>query len=424
MPIETRPSLRGAHETDVAILGGGFTGLASAYFIKKRFPEKRVVVLESEFVGFGSSGRNTGISGATLGHSLHRLHKMYGTEKVAALQKLSSQSFFLAETLIAEHGIDCDYKRTGLLLVAENDKQMRRLELEAKSCDEVGAGAMWLDRDKARGHFGALDVSAGLYFSAQATLNPARFVRGMGKVVESLGVEVYEHSRCVHVTPGPVVTLYTPEAEVWARNVVVATNAYANPLGILKYRVMPFYVYNIATEPLTDEQLERMNWPGCCTVFNKKHLFWVLRLTADNRIVFIDNDALYFQNLDRDFSYRPKEYSSHYKVMTKLFPALHGIKMTHGWGGRIGITLDFLPSVGRAGKYGNVYYSLGYNGHGVAFTQLAGKMIAALMAEEQSDLTSHMLINKKKIGVPSPTATYLACNSVKMLFKLQDWLVD
>ena len=422
MPYEPGPPLTGEHDADVAVVGGGFTGIAASYFIKKRFPFKKVIVLESEFVGYGASGRNTGISGATLGHSLHRLQKAHGTEAMARLQRLSLQSFSLVEELIEKHHIDCDYERTGLLVVAESVKDVAILENEARACQAVGEKATLLDGTQARSRFGAIKALAGLHHTMQGTLNPAKFVRGMKTAAESVGVEVYERSRCTHMEPGEVTSLYTPQGHVRSKDIIIATNAYSNPLGLFRRRVVPMHVYNIATEPLTRAQLDELHWPERTIVFNPKHLFWVVRLTADNRIVFIDNDAQYFYDIDRDYSHNPREYRSHYRVLTRLFPFLKGIKMTHHWGGRIGMTLDFLPSIGCTGRHRNIFYALGFNGHGVAFTQLAGKMLAELVSGQKTELTDHMLINKSVRGVPTAPLSYLAINGYKWIYKLDDML--
>jgi len=423
-PYETGSVLWGKHEADVAVVGGGFTGLAAAYFIKQRFPGMKVVVLEKEFIGFGASGRNTGISGATLGHSLFRLKKKFGAEKIVPLQKLAHRSFSLVEELINKHDIECDYERPGLLILARSGKEVGILEREAKACEEIGIEATMLDGRQASGQFGALRALAALKHSEQGMLNPAKFVRGMKSVVESLGVEVYENSGCTRIEPGPEISLYTSGGQVKARDIVMATNAYTNPLSLFEGRVLPLYVYNIVTEPLTQSQLEKFQWPGRAIVFNTQHLFWVVRLTADNRLVFIYNNALYFYDRDKDYSHCPGEYRRHYELLIRLFPFLKGIDVTHQWGGRIGMTLDFLPSVGCMGKHRNIFYGLGYNGHGVAFSQLAGKMIAALMAGEKSGLTDHALINRRSLPLPSSLIAYIGINGYKFLYKIDDWILD
>jgi len=251
----------------------------------------------------------------------------------------------------------------------------------------------------------------------EGIMNPAKFVRGMKKAVESLGAEVYEHSRCGHVEYGPIITLYTPLGQVRARDIVVATNAYSNPLGLFSHRVMPFHLYQIVTEPLTQAQLDKLHLPGRENTFIAKNLYWAVRLIKDNRILFVECDVLYFYNTERDYSYRPREYRSYYDLLIEKFPFLKGIKITHQWGGRIGITLDFLPRVGRTGKHDNIYYALGYNGCGLAPSQLFGKMFAALMDGETSELTNNMLINKSTLGVPSSFMMYLGAKGLSYYYK-------
>ena len=423
-PYEPGPALAGEHETDVAIIGGGVTGMASAYFIKKQFPEKRIAVLEGEYVGFGSSGRNSGIGTHLLGHNILPILKAQGVEKTSALHRLSVSGLSLLKELIKEHGIACDYEENGMLITAENDKEIRLLEKKALAHEKIGAPLAWLDAGECTSRFGAMpNVKAALHGPDDTMLNPAKFVRGMKKAAESLGVEIYEHSRCSHIEPGPEMQIYTSNGSMRTRDIVMATNAYVNPLGLHQYKVWPFYVYNIVTEPLTDTQLEEFAWPGHENIYGTKYLFWMLRRVAGNRLLFIENDALYFHNINSDYSHRPREYSSHRKTFVKNFPFMKDVKITHQWGGRIGLTLDFLPSVGRTGKHRNIYYSMGYNGHGLAFSQLAGKMIAALMAGERSDTTDHMLIDRRLWGMPSASLSYLGINAYKLYFKLFDrWL--
>ena len=421
---EPDPPLSGEKEADVAILGGGFTGMAAAYFIKERFPDRRIIVLEGEFIGFGSSGRNSGIGTTLLGHGVLPILKAQGKEKTANLHQLSCRSISLLEELIEEHGIDCDFEKNGSLIFAETDREVRLLEQKARAHEQIGAAMSWLDRDQARSRFGALNALAAIYSPDDRMLNPGKFVRGMKRVVQSRGIEVYEHSRCTHIEPGPWITLHTPAGSVRALNLVLATNAYGNPLGLFRHKVLPFYVYNIVTEPLTQSQIDGFQWSGRENLYGTKTLFWVLRFTADNRILFIENDALYFHDVNRDYSHRPSEYRSHYRLLIKMFPFLKGVQATHQWGGRIGMTIDFLPSVGCTGRNGNIYYSLGYNGHGLAFSQLAGKMLAELMSEERSELTDHMLINRSIWGVPSASIAYLSSNAYKMYLKIVDQLLD
>ncbi len=423
-PYTPGPSCWGDHEVDVAILGAGYTGLAAAYFIKKRFPDRRVVVLESQYVGFGSSGRNSGGVSGMLGHNYRNLKQKHGTEKSAQLQGLMDESFEIVEGLIGEHQIACDYERTGRMVVAETDRQKRLLEEEVKAAQEIGGAAIWLDKTEAHDRFGAVDVKAAVRYPNEGISDPVKFLRGMRRVVELLGVEVYEYSHCTHIDAGRTVKLYTPGGIVRADNIVVATHAYPNPLKLFHYSVLPFYVYNIATEPLSPSQLDALHLPGRENTFTAKNLYWAVRPTADNRLVFIECDALYFYDIGRDYGHWPPAYRRHQALLTEKLPFLRDVRVTHAWGGRIGLTLDFLPSVGCTGKEKNIYYGMGYNGQGLACGQLAGKIIAALMAGEESELTTNMLVNRSLLGIPSALLTYAGSQTYKLYFRWCDKRLD
>jgi glycine/D-amino acid oxidase-like deaminating enzyme len=422
----TGPILWGDQEADVAIVGGGFTGLAAAYFIKRRFPAKRVIVLEAEYIGFGSSGRNCGGVAGNMGHNYSNLRKKFGNEKMMQLQRLMVQCVDLVEELIREHKIECDYDRAGRLMVAETDAQAKRLEEEAKDGEQANAPMEWFEGTHAREQFGCLNIKAAVRYPNEGVMDPVKFLREMKRVVESLGVEVYENSRCTQMIPGTRtssrILLYTNGGRVVADEAVLATNAFSDPLKFLNYKVLPLYVYVMTTEPLSQSQVEAFQHPGGRgNVFGATNLYWARNLTADNRLVFNENEVFSYLNNEKDYSLRPQSFQRQYELMVRKFPFLKGIRMTHAWGGLIGITLDFLPFMGRTGIHGNIYYSAGYNGCGLAPAQLAGKIIAAMMAGEKSDLTDSVLIGRKALYVPSAPLMYLGINAYKSLFKFNDW---
>jgi len=419
--------LTGAHESDVTIIGGGVTGMASAYFIKKRFPEKKVIILEGEYIGYGSSGRNAGFCGGTMGnniHSLQTIRQMLGAENARVMQSLSHKGFSILEGLIKEHGIDCDHEKTGFLTLAENDKQNRVLEKLDSAFKETGADTRLMDKKETKDRFAAPGIQNGLYFADNLLLNPAKFVRGMKKVVTSLGVEVYEHSPCLNIEQGQVHAIYTAGGIVHSKNLVMATNAYPNPMGLKHYKVLPAYVHYIATEPLRKEQLDEFGWTGREGVIGVKNFFWLIRLTKENRFVYSSSNARYFKNIYRDYSHFPKEYKLMYQQMTKRFPVLKDIGISHSWGGRIGLTALCIPLIGRTGKYNNIYYGMGYNGHGMPWSQVVGNIISELMANEKSYLTENAAINKFALGVPSATLSYLAIRILTYYYKLLDRRLD
>ncbi len=423
-PLEVASTLSGEEEADVAIIGGGFTGIAAAYFIKQRLPEKRVIVLESEYVGYGSSGRNSGMACGILGNEVRSLRQLHGKDKTFQVSQFALQSLSLVEQLIEEYQIDCEYERVGRLLLAENKSGIKKLEKEARVCEEVGVAGEMLDREEARTRFGAINARAALFNSEEGVLNPVKYILGLKKAAESLGVEIYEKSPCINIEQGPVLTLHTSLGHVKAHNIVVATNAYSNPLGLFQHKVLPFYLYNIVTEPLSQGQMDEFKWRGRFGIFSSDYLAWMAHLTPDNRLLFINGNALYYYNVNRDYSHHPGEYQSYYQKMTTKFPFLKGIKISHAWGGRVGITFDGLPAIGCTGKHRNIFYSMGYYAHGLAFSHICGKMLADLIAGARTERTDHFLINRRILGVPSASATYLGANGYIKLLKMSDWWMN
>lgn len=203
----------------------------------------------------------------------------------------------------------------------------------------------------------------------------------------------------------------------------MATNAYPNPLELNHYKVIPTYVHYIVTDSLSKSQLDDFGWQGREGILGVKSFFWLIRLTPDDRFVYSSSNAMYFKNIYRDYSHWPKEYQKMYKQMTARFPVLKGMTISHQWGGRIGLTLNCLPLIGKTGKDDNIYYAMGYNGHGMAWAQLTGKIISELVAKDRSELTENSLINKYAFGIPSASLTYIVVKVLTYYYKLLDkWL--
>lgn len=426
-PYESNPQLVGEHEADVAVIGGGVTGMAAAYHIRKRFPEKKVVILESEYIGYGASGRNAGFGVGTTGNNLHALmtvKKMMGEENAKIMQALSFKGYQILESLITGHKIACDFEKPGFLILAENERENKVLEKLHQVLGNTGANSTWLDREKVKDRFCAPTIGEGIFCPDNLLLNPAKFVRGMKDVVQSLGVTVHEHSRCTHIEPGPVHAIYTAKGVVHARDLVIATNAYPNPLRLNHYRVIPTYVHYIATDPLSKSQLDDFGWQGREGICGVKSFFWLIRLTPDNRFVYSSSNAMYFNNIYEDYSHWPKEYRNMHKQMTRRFPVLKGMNISHQWGGRIGLTLNCLPLIGKTGRDDNIYYAMGYNGHGMAWAQLTGKIISELVAKDRTELSENPLVNKFAFGIPSAGLTYLLVKILTYYYKLLDKMLD
>ena len=255
---------------------------------------------------------------------------------------------------------------------------------------------------------------AGLKFPYGGILNPAKLARGMKAVIEGAGVEVCERTLVLRVTPGKTHRVETELGEIRAPVLVLGLNGYAPQLGFFRDRVLPLCSYVIATEPLTPAQWDAIGWRHRQGIADMRVLFDYQRPTADGRIVIGGSDAPYFANDGLSSgAYKPALHTLTKSLFT-TFPQLEGLRVDHAWGGTMGFTMDFTPSVGVMGEDKNIYYGVAYNGEGVAFTQTAGRIIAELMAGGESELTKLCVVNHRM--------PYLGPAVVRLLFeRLYKW---
>jgi glycine/D-amino acid oxidase-like deaminating enzyme len=227
-----------------------------------------------------------------------------------------------------------------------------------------------------------------------AILNPAKLARGMKPIVESRGVEVCERTVVLRVTPGKQHYVETEFGDITAPVLVLGLNAYAPKLGFFQNRVMPLCSYVIATEPLSDAQWKSIGWKNRRGIADTRLLFDYQRPTADGRIVIGGSDYPYYANDSLSSGNNKPVIELLARSLFTTFPQLDGLRVDHAWGGTMGFTLDFVPSVGVMGEHRNIYFGVAYNGEGVAFSQTAGRIIAELMAGETSPLTDLFVVNR------------------------------
>ncbi len=245
--------LRGSHQADVVIVGGGFTGLSAAYHIRSKFPDKHIVLLEGACCGYGASGRNGGFCIAT---DLIRESQDAEPEVRQANLEISYYGLKFIKRMIAEHGLECDLEENGMLGVALNEKHVRELEAYQDKLKSFGLGSTLLRGDKLKTEIKSPRFIAGLNIPHGAILNPAKLARGMKHIVEDVGIEVRERTVVTRIIPGKSNHIDTELGDIRAPILVIALNAYAHKLGFFKNRVFPISVFQIATEPLSESQWE------------------------------------------------------------------------------------------------------------------------------------------------------------------------
>ncbi len=257
---------------------------------------------------------------------------------------------------------------------------------------------------------------AALKFPYGAVLNPAKLARGIKPVVENAGVEIRERTVVMRVTVGKVHRVETEMGEITAPVLVLGLNGYSPKIGFFKNRVMPLCNYVIATEPLSEAQWESIGWQNRQGIADMRVLFDYQRPTADGRIVIGGSTAPYYANDALSSGNNKPALELLTKSLFTTFPQLEGLRIDHAWGGTMGFTLDFVPSVGVMGEHKNVYYGVAYNGEGVAFGQTAGRIISELMAGEPSELTDLFVVNHK---IP-----YLGPRSLRIVStRMYEWLL-
>ena len=382
--------LRGSHKADVVIIGGGYTGLSAAYNIRKKFPRKKIVLLEGAFCGYGASGRNGGFCIAT---SLLDWDQTDPDRRLKDL-KVSFYGVEQIKMMISKYGVDCDFEENGMLAVALNAKQAKELEEYRDSLKTFGLDSALLQGNELEKEIKSPLFVAGLKEPHGATLNPAKLAHEMKRVVEENNVEVRERTVVTRITPGKINRVDTELGDIHAPVMVLALNAYVHKLGFFKNRIFPVNVFQIATEPLSKAQWESIGWGNRQGLSDFRALYSYSIPTADGRIVmggldftYYDYDALSSGN-DKVVTQRVKEN------LFSFFPQLEGLRIDHAWGGSTAYSLGRIPSVGVIGDYQNIYYGSGFS-EGVPSTQTSGRMIADLMAGESNEFTDHFIVNRK-----------------------------
>ncbi|MEW6262453.1 MAG: FAD-dependent oxidoreductase [Thermodesulfobacteriota bacterium] len=393
--------LRGGIDVDVAIIGGGFTGLSTAYHLKQAEPGLRIAILESEMIGFGASGRNGGFNMTLFGLTLSITAIRFGKAKAVEAQHYMERAVDLLRDLVAQLQLDCDYEHPGFLRVATSEKYKKRILHEIELAHKLGLeGIEWLDRDQTQAQ-----VRSPMYLGAWweprcGILNPAKLSWSWAEKIRPLGVEVYEKTPVNEISRGPdKITLKTPQGTVRAKKVVVAANAWSHFFPQLKRKQIPVWTHIVLTEPLSDDLYQAIGWQNRQGIEDARNLVHYYRLTRDNRIVMGGRDVSVSRGFDMDKDLNEAVFEGLRNDVRELFPPLKDIKFTHAWGGPVSVPLDMAPALGYLGDK-RVVYSLGCVGHGVSLTHLNGQTIRDLILERKTDLSDVFFVNRTTIPWP------------------------
>ena len=415
---EPLPPLTDDREADLLVVGGGFTGLWTALQAKERDPDRRVVLVEANTIGWAASGRNGGFCAASLTHGYDN-GEAHLPEENERLAQLGRENLDAIEAAVAKYGMDVEFERTGELDVATEDYQVAEL----REAHDPDSGFIFLDQQELAGIVKSPTYKGALWDSREvAMVHPAKLCWELLRVIRELGVEVYEGTKVTDVrdakTAVQVQTRVTAEtieecasapcSTITAKRVALATNVFPSLLKRVSLHTVPVYDYALMTEPLRDEQMAAIGWEGRQGIGDCANRFHYYRLTADNRILFGGWDAVYHFGRQVSWKYdqRPETFETLAEHFFATFPQLAGLKFTHKWGGPIDTCSRFFSFFTSA--YGRkVAMAAGFTGLGVGASRFAGTVMLDLLSGEDTELTELEMVRKLPLPFPPEPVAWL-----------------
>ena len=401
---EPRPPLRGDRRADIAVIGGGFTGLWTAIRLLETDPGLRVVLLEAETVGFGASGRNGGFCEASLTHGLAN-GIAHWPEEARFLEEEGVRNLAELVAFVEAHRIDCGLEPTGTIRLADQPHQADELRRWADEAAAWGQRLTFLDREAARAAVHSPLWHAGLEAGPEQNVlvDPARLCVGLKRVALDAGAEVHEGTRVTELQriAGGIRVGTATGGRVDASHVVVATSAYSAWLHRLATTFVPVYDYALVSERLTPEQMDAIGWRGRQGLSDVNNEFHYFRLTADDRILWGGYDAVYHggKGVDARFDERPETFERLQRHFFRAFPQLDGLAFPYRWGGAIDTTTTFTVGFGRL-LGGRVVYALGYTGLGVGASRWAAGIVREMLLRPDSELLGLRFVRSTPFPVP------------------------
>jgi glycine/D-amino acid oxidase-like deaminating enzyme len=390
-----RPPLEGDTTADVCIVGAGYTGLWTAYYLNRIDPSLDVLVVEAETAGFGASGRNGGWCSALLPQGVEAMARAHGRDAALAMRRAMVDTVREVGDVVAAEGIACDWAHGGTVVVARSATQLQRARQEV-AADHAWGGVddvTLLDADATRERIRVAGALGATYTPHCGRIHPAKLARGLARLVDQRGVRIVEGTRATAIEPSRVVT---ERGIVTAPRVVRATEAWTSQLDGHHRDVVPVYSLVIATEPLPSSFWDVAGLARGETFSEHRHLIVYGQRTADDRLAFGGRGAPYhFGSAVRpEFDIEPRVFAGLRRALVELFPDVAPFDITHHWGGPLGIPRDWHAAV-RFDPTTGIASAGGYVGDGVSTTNLAGRTLADLLTGRETALTQLPWVNHR-----------------------------
>lgn len=416
-PGDPEPPLDRDVRCDVAVVGGGYTGIAAALRLAERGVD--TILLEAEFCGWGASSRNAGHLTTTIAGDPQLLATVY-RRRVPELVRFADAAAHYTEDLIERFGIDCDYEPVGNVSAALSTGQLRRAEWIARVIAKAGGEVAFVEGRA----FGLPDrFLGGIHEKIGGVLNPGRLMRGLREVLRNSSARVYERTAVRAVEPAPgAITLHTPAARIRADRVVLATNAFTRDLPFAPRRIVrPLWVTLAETDPIDADRLAETGWASRAGIYTQHLILESFRPTKRGTIVFGTRQV----QVPRRGPLAPRTPDT--AIVDDLLrgfrdrlPSLRDVAVRRAWGGWIAMTPSWLPVAGEATA--NVFYAVGYNGHGLAQAPYVGKLLADRLADGKAHELLEAVWRPKPRFAPAPLFSAPALKAGWALDRLSDRL--
>lgn len=377
---QPNPPLREDITADVAIIGGGYTGISTAYQMSQRFPDKKIVLLEAKSLANGASGRNGGMM----------LNWVYGTgpmsdEMTRRVYQATNETIDEIEAIIARHQLEVSYRRDGCLEVFTDEQRAREAEQEAAYLQELGIPVKFISSTAVQQRINLHGIYGAYLDENEGQLNGVQYIRGLRPVLLERGVAIYENTAVTKIIEGKVVEVVTQHGRVRANAIVLATNGYTGKLGYFRKEYFPLHSHVFATAPLTVAQKQAIGWQATAGFADDLNRISYATHTNEGHIVFGGGSNRSYDYLFNNRTACPKPppaaFDAMHHTMSDYMPATVGMSHAHRWTGTLAITLRRNCAIGVRGEHGNVYYALGYSGHGVTAANMAGRILTDIYSD-------------------------------------------
>ncbi len=398
-------------DADVVIVGGGFLGLSAAYYLRRRLPKARVVLLEAVRCGNGASGRNGGM---VLTMTENRYMEPSREPAVdQRLYALTAANIKAMQALAHSVGIDPELEQNGALHVFDQPELFAEKQTYAKMARDQGLPIEFWEADRVAATIGARGYAGALFDPSGGQVHPGKLVAVWHAAALCEGAEIYDATPVIRIETGRINRIYTSAGHVVrAPTLVLATNAYSSKLGFLRQAVAPIFDNVCITPPLDDARFAQAGWKALIPFDDSRTEVFYAARTRDNRIHFGGGPVDYeFNNGLRPPSNMLQRYAGVHREFARRFPALADVPFESCWCGAVDMSLDSSPAVGRMGAHGNIYYGIGFSGHGVNLTSVFGRIIGDLIAGDRDTWSWLPFLDRLPPYVPNEPFRWMGVQS-------------